>query len=195
MSYRNFYNWFDRWQYLLVFVVLVIGAFIGFLVYFHYEHGYKVKRKISEKCQQCFKWLQWLWLGLVALFLVALVPWGLTSNQIADWHNYHATTQSVKKFTLLKETDTKLGPTVMLPTHRLTDADVVEIKLANGKTERFSTDDDFPQKTVKLKDNLVSQSDKKLQMKLKTYRIKKKYRGYRGSKNRQVLVIENREQS
>ena len=222
MWYRNFYDWFDRWQYLVVFVILVIGFFIGFLICFDYGHGYEVKRKklldqldagqlalpefkgaeselkqhhyhfLSEKCQQYVKWLQWLWLGLVALFLVALVPWGLTSNQIADWHNYEATTQSVKKFTLLKETDTKLGQTVMLPTHRLTDADAVEIKLANGKTERFSTDDDFPQKTVKLKDNLVSQSDKKLQMKLKTYQIKAKYRGYRGSKNRQVLVIENR---
>lgn len=192
MWYRNFYNWFDRWQYLVVFVVLVIGAFIGFLICFDYGHGYDVKRKISEKCQQYFKWLLWLWLGLVSLLLVALVSWGLTSNQIADWHNYEATTQSVKTFTLLKETDTKLGPTVMLPTHRLTDADAVEIKLANGKTERFKTDDDFPQKTVKIKDNLVSQSDKKLQIKLKTYRIKSKYRGYRGSKNRQVLVIENR---
>ena len=48
----------------------------------------------------------------------------------------------------------------MLPTHQLTDADAVEIKLANGKTERFRTDNDFPQN--------------------------------RGSKNRQVLVIENR---
>lgn len=60
----------------------------------------------------------------------------------------------------------------MLLTYQLTDADAVEIKLANGKTERFRTDDDFSQKTVKLK---------------------AKYRGYRGSKNRQLLVIENRE--
>lgn len=45
MWYRNFYNWFDRWQYLVVFVVLVIGAFIVFLIFFDYGHGYDVKRK------------------------------------------------------------------------------------------------------------------------------------------------------
>lgn len=141
---------------------------------------------LSQSVREVWRRYFIVWLVFTGVILIGLVWWGHTSSQLISSKNSQVTTTPVSHYVMLKED--KFSDATKL-VHSIGDADVVLIKLPNGKTDRFSKIGTEHHWMV-IKSRLSQHGKRGLKMTLEKVQVKPQLRHYRGTEANYVLVVE-----